>query len=111
MQALHLTPAETWAAAPADRPFAPASLETEGFVHLTHTETELLAAGDRHLRMDPRPYVALLVDLGRLTVPWRYDGDDRFPHAYGPLDRGAITEVRGVRRDADGTFRSLDAPR
>jgi uncharacterized protein (DUF952 family) len=109
VHAFHLTPAERWSSAPTDAPYAPASLGSEGFVHLTHTEDELLAAGDRHYTADDRPYVALVIDLDRLTVPWRYDGDARFPHAYGPLDRAAILEVRAVRRGDDGTFAALEA--
>ena len=111
MEAYHLTPAEIWTASAPPAPFGPDSLGTEGFVHLTHAEDELLAAGDRYYRDDPRPYVALLVDLDRLTVPWRYDGDPRFPHAYGPLDRDAIVGIHEVRRDADGRFRALGPAR
>ena len=111
MQAYHLTPVETWAASPPSAPFAPDSLGTEGFVHLTHAEAEVLAAGDRYYRHDARPYVALLVDLDRLTVPWRYDGDPRFPHAYGPLDRDAIVGVHEVRRSAEGGFQALGPAR
>jgi uncharacterized protein (DUF952 family) len=108
VHAFHLTPTERWSSAPTDAPYTPDSLASEGFVHLTHAEDELLAAGDRHYTADPRPYVALVIDLDRLTVPWRYDGDARFPHAYGPLDRAAILEVRTVRRSADGTFAALE---
>ena len=107
MQAWHLVPAAVWAEASPDAPFSPASIAEEGFVHLTHDEHELLRAGDRYYRDDPRPYVALLVDLERLTVPWRYDGDERFPHAYGPMDREAILAVRRVSRHPDGGFVAL----
>lgn len=107
MQAFHLTPRDTWHAAPPGEPFRPASLATEGFVHLTHDVVELLAVGDRYYRADPGPYVALAIDLERLGVPWRYDGDERFPHVYGPLDRAAILAVHEVVRGADGRFEAL----
>ena len=110
MRAYHLVPADGWAESPLDRPYAAPSLETEGFVHLTHDPDELMAAGNRHYTADSRPYLALAIDLDRLTVPWRYDGDERFPHAYGPLDRAAVDDVLTVVRDADGTFRTV-APR
>ncbi len=102
--ALHLIPAELWAAAPIDRPLRVASLETEGFVHLTHRIGDLIWVGDTFYREDRRPHVVLTVDLDRLTVPWRYDGDERFPHVYGPIDRGAIVGHRPIERAADGRF-------
>ena len=49
-------------------------------------------------------------ELNRLRVPWRYDGDERFPHVYGPLDRRAITEVRTIERDASGAFLPIEHP-
>lgn len=109
MLAWHLVPVAAWSEAASDAPFSAASLDDEGFVHLTHDEEELLRAGDRYYRDDPRPYVALLIDLDRLSAPWRYDGDERFPHAYGPLDREAILAVRAVTRGPDGAFKGVAA--
>lgn len=106
-RAYHLTPAERWAAADPAEPYGAPSLEDEGFVHLTHTEPELVAAANRHYTADPRPFLVLEIDLDRLTVPWRYDKeppDTRFPHAYGPLDRAAILAVHRYDRAPDGTF-------
>jgi uncharacterized protein (DUF952 family) len=52
--------------------------------------------------------VVLTIVLDRLSSPWRYDGDERYPHVYGPLDRDAITEVRPIPRAADGTFLPIE---
>ncbi len=102
--AYHLAPAAAWASTPEDEPFRPASLATEGFVHLTHWMTDLLDVANALYRSEDGAHVVITVDLGSLTVPWRYDGDDRYPHAYGPLDRIAIVEVRPIERDSDGRF-------
>ena len=104
MIAYHLVPAAAWDAAPADRPFRPASLETEGFVHLTHGMAALVDVANALYRDEPGPHLVLTLTLDRLTAPWRYDGDQRYPHVYGPLDRVAITEVRPISRDATGAF-------
>ena len=40
--AYHLVPVEVWAAAPPDKPFRAASLEDEGFIHLTHRMVDLV---------------------------------------------------------------------
>ena len=103
-------PAEAWEAAPADEPFRAVSLETEGFVHLTHGMVDLVEVANAFYRDDPRPHLVLTIALRWLTSPWRYDGDQRYPHVYGPLDRAAITEVRPIDRDADGAFRPIERP-
>jgi uncharacterized protein (DUF952 family) len=106
-RALHLTPRPTWEAwrdGPADAPFVAESLATEGFIHLTHEPDVLVGVANEFYREDARPYVVLSVDLGATGSPWRYDGDARFPHVYGPLDRSAIDGVRAYDRAADGTF-------
>jgi hypothetical protein len=69
---------------------------------------DLADVGNRYYRADPQPYEALTIALRWLTSPWRYDGDERYPHVYGPLDRAAITEVRPIPRDGDGTFRPIE---
>jgi uncharacterized protein (DUF952 family) len=108
--AYHLVPADVWDAVSADEPFRAASLGDEGFAHLTHRMTDLVEVANLFYRDDPRPHVVLTIALKRLTAPWRYDGDERYPHVYGPLDRAAITEVRPIERTADGTFLPIERP-
>ena len=108
--AYHLVPVEVWAAAPPDKPFRAASLEDEGFIHLTHRMVDLVEVANRFYRGDPRPFVVLTIARRWVTAPWRYDGDDRYPHVYGPLDRASVTEVRPIERDPDGTFHAIERP-
>jgi len=106
--AYHLVPAAAWDAAPLNGPFHPASLETEGFVHLTHRMPDLVDVANVLYRDEPGAHLVLTIALDRLRAPWRYDGDERFPHVYGPLDRTAITQVRPMKRDAAGAFLGMD---
>jgi uncharacterized protein (DUF952 family) len=106
--AYHLVPAAAWDAAPLNRPFRPASLETEGFVHLTHRMPDLVDVANLLYRDERGPHLVLAIALERLSAPWRYDGDERYPHVYGPLDRAAITHVRPMDRDASGAFLGMD---
>jgi uncharacterized protein (DUF952 family) len=106
--AYHLVPAAAWEAAPGAEAFHPASLETEGFVHLTHRMSDLVDVANALYRQEPGPHVVLTIALGRLSARWRYDGNERYPHVYGPLDRGAITEVRPMTRDAEGRFLPIE---
>ncbi|MBI3746413.1 MAG: DUF952 domain-containing protein [Chloroflexi bacterium] len=102
--AFHLVPEAAWLAAPPGEPFRPASLTAEGFVHLTHRMPDLVDVANHFYRDEPGPHVILTIALGVLTAPWRYDGDERYPHVYGPLDREAIIAVRAIARRPDGTF-------
>ena len=102
--AYHLIPSEVWEAADPEAPLRVASLDDEGFVHLTHRLADLVVVANTFYRGDPRPFLVLTIRLASLTSPWRYDGDERFPHVYGPLDRAAIVGARPIDRAADGEF-------
>jgi uncharacterized protein (DUF952 family) len=101
----HLTPADWWEAADPAAPLTAPSLETEGFIHCTTGADEMVTTANRHYRGDPRPFVVLTIDLGRLTAPVGVDDAARIhPHVFGPLDRAAIRGVQPMPRAADGTF-------
>lgn len=106
--AYHLITADAWGAAAVDVPLWVASLDSEGFVHLTHRMTDLVEVANLFYRGVPGRHVVLTVALDRLSSPWRYDGDERYPHVYGPLDRVAITDARPIHRGPDGTFVGID---
>jgi uncharacterized protein (DUF952 family) len=104
----HLVPTSVWDATDRSRPYAPASLAEEGFIHCTDGEAELGATFDRHYRADPRAFAALTLDLDALDVPWRFDDPGSpYPHIYGPIRPEAILAVAAVVRDEDGRFSGL----
>jgi uncharacterized protein (DUF952 family) len=106
---LHLVSAARWAAwrdapDPAAR-YTPAGFETEGFVHCTDGDTEMLAVANRFYAADPGPFVVLDLDLALVGAPWRCDDAGLlYPHVYGPLRRDAVRGARPVVRDAEGRF-------
>jgi uncharacterized protein (DUF952 family) len=108
MLTLHGTPADLWQAASNASDYAPEAYDSDGFVHTSIGAAALAAALNRYLRGDQRKYVALLIDLDRVTVPWEiahYSGDAaRYPHLHGRLDRDAVVAVVDVPRTADGGF-------
>lgn len=108
MIAYHLVETAAWEAAPTDAPFRPASLALEGFVHLTHRMADLVDVANALYHDEIGPHVVLTVELDDLLSAWRYEGDERYPHVYGPLDRAAILEVRSIARDAMGAFVPVD---
>jgi predicted Zn-dependent protease with MMP-like domain len=107
--AYHLIPADVWDGADPAAPLRVASLHDEGFVHLTHRLTDLVDVANACYREDLRPYVVLAIRLDAISSPWRYDGDERFPHVYGPIDREAIIDVWPTKRTSDGTFLPIAA--
>lgn len=103
---LHLVPADDWTAEP-DRPYAPASLESEGFVHCSPDVATTLAVATAFYSDAQRPLLVLHLDESRLRAPVVREaavpaprpgvGDEvLFPHVYGPLDRDAVLRVQQV---------------
>jgi uncharacterized protein (DUF952 family) len=101
----HLVPADDWAAADPDEPYAAASLAMEGFIHCTDGMVEVVATANRHYRDDPRAFLVLTVDLEASGSPWRID-DERgiYPHVFGTIDRAAVIRVVPAPRDPAGLF-------
>jgi len=107
-ETFHLVPEENWTAADPATPYEAASLAAEGFIHCTDGATALGETFDRYYAADPRPFLALTLDLDGLDVPWRYDvAGSPYPHIYGPIARSAITTVDLVERMPDGAFAGL----
>ncbi len=105
--AYHLVPEAVYAAQSTGQDYLPEAFNAEGFVHLAHGLDEVLAVGNALYRDDPQPYLLLTVDLDRVkpSIQIRYDDPDRrYPHVYGPLDRGAVIDVQRLNRAPDGSF-------
>jgi uncharacterized protein (DUF952 family) len=110
----HLVPTEVWARAEPQLAqgvaYAPAAFEDEGFIHCTDAVEALGQTFDRFYATDPRPFLALTLDLDALDVPWRFDEPGRpFPHIYGRIGASAVTLVQRVERTSDGRFAGLAA--
>ena len=105
----HLAPAARWRDWPAGAPYLPAEYEIDGFVHCTAGDELMVQVANRYYRTTPGDFVLLVIDPSRLTseLRWEDSGDNLaplFPHIYGPIDRGAIVEVRQMRRAESGEF-------
>ncbi len=106
----HLVPRQRWMAHDPLAPYAPDSLRDEGFIHCTDGVDELLATANRYYRLDPRPYLALTLDLDAVGAPWRVeDPAGIYPHVHGPIAPEAILACRDVARSGDGTFTAIGA--
>ncbi len=105
MPLLHIADEAAWAAR-ADH-YAPPSLDTEGFVHLSHPH-QIEATANRFYRDLPTLTVLVLsADSTRAHVREEdTTGHGVFPHHYGPIATDAVVRVVRWRRDPDGVFRT-----
>lgn len=113
----HAVPLAEWTADPG-RPYAPASLAAEGFVHCSPDERTTLAVVNAFYRDAPRPLLVVFLDEARLTGRLEWEAadpapppgaadDTLFPHLFGPIDREAVTRVTEVVWDAEGRAAGL----
>lgn len=98
----HIVPAADWQAATQTGALRPASLASEGFVHLS-TEDQWPRTAARFFR-GRADLVLLTIDPTRLSAEVRYEAADgeRFPHLYGPLETRAVSAVDALAPDANG---------
>jgi uncharacterized protein (DUF952 family) len=90
----HITEASSWQAAQSKGLYLAASLQTEGFIHLSE-QSQVKGVGYRFYR-GQSGLVLLEIDRDRLTSELRYDevpGDGTFPHLYGALNLDAVVGV------------------
>jgi uncharacterized protein (DUF952 family) len=77
----------------------------EAFIHCTDGALNLAATANRHYRHTTGDFIALVIDLGKVTAPAKYeDAGQIYPHIYGPLNRDAIIGLVEVPRTSEGEF-------
>jgi len=104
---LHITTCAAWNHAADQGAYRPASLDTEGFIHLS-TVAQAVETANRFFRGQV-DLILLVIDRAGLTAPLRWEpAPDRngelFPHLYGPLNVAAAVRVVDFAPNADGTF-------
>ena len=114
---LHITQKTEWEAAQREGSYRPASLQREGFIHLSQRHqvvnvANAFYAGQKNL-------VLLEVETEQLQASLRWEAPDGllmpsntlessaqqlFPHLYGPLNLEAVVRVHEFPPEADGHF-------
>ncbi|MEU1377022.1 DUF952 domain-containing protein [Streptomyces triculaminicus] len=113
----HVVPLDDWLAVP-DRPYSPASLGEEGFVHCSPDEATTLAVATAYYRDVPGPLMVLLIDEHKLDVMVRWEAADPapppgvapgtlFPHVFGRITRDAVEGMMEIQRDEEGRATGL----
>jgi uncharacterized protein (DUF952 family) len=100
----HITTRADWTAAVAAGAYRPASLESEGFVHLSG-EAQWQTTANRFFR-GRAGLVLLRVRADRLRARLAYEAADGdvFPHLYGELNLDAVVEVFDLPLGDDGAI-------
>ncbi|MFD9127250.1 DUF952 domain-containing protein [Kitasatospora sp. NPDC059571] len=113
----HLAPLDDWLRDPG-RPYAAASLLTDGFIHCSADEQTVLAVANAFFADTPDPLMALLIEekLIEPMVKWEAASGSPpqgatpgvlFPHIYGRLNRTAVVGLEKVERGPDGRWARL----
>lgn len=87
--------------------YAPESLASEGFIHCTVGERNLIEVAARYYRDQPGDWLVLVIDPARVVaeIRWVVQPDGlAYPHIHGPLNVDAVVEVCRLPRTADGGF-------
>ncbi|WP_328838508.1 DUF952 domain-containing protein [Streptomyces europaeiscabiei] len=114
----HVVSLDAWNARPG-RPYAPASLPEDGFVHCSPDEATTLAVVNAFYRDAPKPLHVLVLDEERLDARVEFEAaapappagvgaDVLFPHVFGPIDRDAVVRVLEIRWDEEGRATGLE---
>ena len=102
---LHIVEQQLWHEAQAAGVYRAASLETEGFIHLSQLPQVVWVANQFYKGQSG--LMLMCIDSDKLTAELRYDevpGHGTFPHLYGPMNLDAVTQVLPFGTDADGGF-------
>jgi uncharacterized protein (DUF952 family) len=108
---LHIVKRDEWENAIRKKEYAPASLQSEGFIHCS-TAAQVVETANLFYR-GLSDLMIVCLEEGRLTAQLTYEpavrlGEERagplFPHIYGPLNLEAVSEVYEFPCDAEGRF-------
>jgi uncharacterized protein (DUF952 family) len=83
------------------------TLAEEGFIHASQA-VQVARTANKFYRDVPGELLVLVIDTSLLRAEVRYEdvpgADLPFPHIYGPLNTGAVLEVRPIAAGPDGNF-------
>ena len=102
----HLTRRADWTAAQDGGQLRPESLAAEGFIHCSQDPAQMLRVAQR-LYAGRADLLALEVDTALLAAPVVTEpsrSGELYPHIYGPLEIGAVTNVRPLTPEDGGGF-------
>ena len=113
----HIATRADWERALADGEYTRSSVDKtlaeEGFIHASQA-SQVARTANRFYRDVAGDLVLLVIDPGLLGAEVRYEevpgAELPFPHVFGPLNVGAVVDVRPFAAGPDGTFTFAQEP-
>lgn len=104
---LHIVEKEAWRKAKEQNVYAPQSLQTEGFIHCSTSETVIEVAN--RLFRGQSNLLLLCIDLDKVAAKVLFEKVAEpegwiFPHIYGALNVDAVVREIDFEPDANGFF-------
>ncbi|HEY6492816.1 MAG TPA: DUF952 domain-containing protein [Trebonia sp.] len=107
----HIATRADWERARTDGEYTRSSVDKtlaeEGFIHASQA-AQVARTANKFYRDVPGDLVLLVIDTSLLRAEVRYEdvpgAELPFPHIYGPLNPGAVVDVRDFAPGPDGTF-------
>ena len=102
----HLIDRESWDEARSKGEHRPESLVSEGFIHCSRDEEQLLRVAHR-LYPGREDMLVLELDMERLEAPVKREpsrSGEIYPHIYGPLNLEAVEKVWRLEPDTGGGY-------
>ncbi|CAM2009780.1 DUF952 domain-containing protein [Acanthopleuribacter pedis] len=102
----HIVPRGEWQSQGDQMVYTPKSLGDEGFIHCSELK-QLLGSASRYYK-GRTDLLVLTVDPNRVipTIVFENarEGEEPFPHIYGPLNRNAVVGIHPLQARPDGEF-------
>lgn len=103
----HMLTKAAWEAVRGGERYAPPSLASEGFIHCTVGERNLIGVANRFYRDEPGEWMVLVIDPARIDRPvrWELQPDGlAYPHVHGDLNVSCVVGACAFPRAEDGEF-------
>lgn len=98
----HIVAKADWELQANETEYEAASLQTEGFIHLS-TKEQVAGVLERYYQNVP-DLLLLEIDPNKLTHNLRYEAatnNEHFPHLYGKLNKDAVVAVEQIKSERD----------
>lgn len=102
---LHITQRKQWEQAKPFQIYCGDTLDSEGFIHCS-TPMQVVKVANSFF-LNQKGLVLLCIDSDQVQSEIKYEGfegNELFPHIYGPLNLDAVSKVLSFEPNAEGKF-------
>jgi len=103
---LHITKRKQWEQSKSDGKYLGDTLSSQGFIHCS-TPNQIIKVANA-LFKGQKELVLLCIDSAKVKAEIHYEsieGNEKYPHIYGPLNIDSVIKVLDFEPDRDGKFK------